>query len=169
MIPVADSLLYIQPLYVESSRNAFPELQQVIAVYGNHPAAIGPTAVRRHCTQVFQAPVSTTTGVPGTTGTLSPQVRALLDQAQAAYQQSQTDLKAGNLGAYQIRHQHPRVRPSRGPAADRRTTADHVATTHDTSPTSTTPQRRTARPRQGIDREQGPPQRTAISPAPGRL
>ena len=43
MIPVADSLLYIQPLYVESARNAIPELQQVIAVYGNRPAAIGPT------------------------------------------------------------------------------------------------------------------------------
>ncbi len=28
MIPVADSLLYIQPLYVQSSRNSFPELQR---------------------------------------------------------------------------------------------------------------------------------------------
>ena len=84
MIPVADSLLYIQPLYVESSRNAFPELQQVIAVYGNQPAAIGPT-LSAALSQVFQAPVSTTTGGSGTTGSLSPQVRALLDQAQAAY------------------------------------------------------------------------------------
>ena len=32
---------------------------------------------------------------------MSPQVRALLAQATASYQQSQTDLKAGNLGAYQ--------------------------------------------------------------------
>ena len=43
MIPVANSLLYVQPLYVESSRNPFPELQRVIAVYGNQPAAIGNT------------------------------------------------------------------------------------------------------------------------------
>ena len=28
MIPVANSLLYIQPLYVESARNAFPELSR---------------------------------------------------------------------------------------------------------------------------------------------
>ncbi len=34
-------------------------------------------------------------------GTLSPQVRALLTEAQTAYAQSQADLKAGNLGAYQ--------------------------------------------------------------------
>ena len=99
MIPVADSLLYIQPLYVESSRNAFPELQRVIAVYGKQ-ASIQPTLAGA-LTQVFQAPVATTPATEGGTGNLSPQVRALLDEAQTAYQQSQTDLKAGNLGAYQ--------------------------------------------------------------------
>jgi uncharacterized membrane protein (UPF0182 family) len=99
MIPVADSLLYIQPLYVESSRNAFPELQKVIAVYGNKPAAIGDTLASA-LTQVFAAPVSTSGG-SSSTGELSPQVRALLNAAQQAYAQSQTDLKAGNLGAYQ--------------------------------------------------------------------
>ncbi len=67
MIPVADSLLYIQPLYVESARNAIPELQQVIAVYGNLPAAIGPT-LSSALTQVFKAPVSTAPG--GVTGAL---------------------------------------------------------------------------------------------------
>jgi uncharacterized membrane protein (UPF0182 family) len=100
MIPVANSLLYIQPLYVESSRNAIPLLQNVIAVYGNQPAAIGSTLTDA-LTKLFAAPVSTTPGVTGSTGTLSPQVRTLLNEAQSAYQQSQTDLKAGNLGAYQ--------------------------------------------------------------------
>jgi uncharacterized membrane protein (UPF0182 family) len=98
MIPVADSLLYVQPLYVESSRNAFPELQQVIAVYGNQVAI--DSTLSGALSQVFGAPVSTTTPT-GTTGTLSPQVRSLLNQAQSAYQQSEADLKAGNLGAYQ--------------------------------------------------------------------
>ena len=99
MIPVADSLLYIQPLYVESSRNAFPELQQVIAVYGNQVAI--DTSLSAALSQVFQAPVSTSTNNNGGTGALSPQVRSLLNAAQQAYTQSQTDLKAGNLGAYQ--------------------------------------------------------------------
>jgi uncharacterized protein len=100
MIPVANSLLYIQPLYVESSRNAIPALQEVIAVYGKNPAAIGST-LSSALSQVFSAPVSTAANSTGPTGTLSPELRALLDQAQSAYQQSQTDLKAGNLGAYQ--------------------------------------------------------------------
>ena len=99
MIPVANSLLYIQPLYVESSRNAFPELQQVIAVYGTQVAI--DSTLSGALSQVFQAPVSTTPGTSGPTGSLSPQVRSLLAQAQQAYVQSQTDLKAGNLGAYQ--------------------------------------------------------------------
>ena len=58
MIPVANALLYIQPLYVESSRNAIPELQRVIAVYGNQPAAIGNTLSAALST-LFSAPVST--------------------------------------------------------------------------------------------------------------
>jgi hypothetical protein len=98
MIPVANSLLYVQPLYVESSRNAVPELQMVIAVYGK-TYSIQPT-LGAALTQVFQAPVSTTPN-SGSTGTLSPEVRNFLNEAQAAYEQSQTDLKAGNLGAYQ--------------------------------------------------------------------
>ena len=99
MIPVADSLLYIQPLYVESSRNSFPELQRVIAVYGKQ-VQIAPS-LSAALTAVFQAPVSTSTDNTGSTGNLSPQVRSLLNAAQAAYTQSQADLKAGNLGAYQ--------------------------------------------------------------------
>jgi uncharacterized membrane protein (UPF0182 family) len=99
MIPIANSLLYIQPLYVASSRNAIPLLQQVIAVYGN-TVAIDSTLAGA-LTQVFAAPVSTAPGGQGGTGSLSPEVRSLLNQAQQAYQQSQADLKAGNLGNYQ--------------------------------------------------------------------
>jgi uncharacterized membrane protein (UPF0182 family) len=100
-IPVADALLYIQPLYVESSRNPFPELQRVIAVYGNQPATIA-NSLSAALTTLFAAPVQTgPAGGGGTSTTLSPQAQALLAQAQASYQQSQTDLKNGNLGAYQ--------------------------------------------------------------------
>ena len=99
MIPVSDGLLYIQPLYVQSSRNAFPELQQVIAVYGN---TVGmESTLGGALSDVFKGPVSTAPTPGGTSGSLSPQVRSLLNQAQTAYQQSQADLKAGNLGAYQ--------------------------------------------------------------------
>jgi uncharacterized membrane protein (UPF0182 family) len=98
MIPVANSLLYVQPLYVQSSRNAVPVLQEVIAVYQKQ-AAYGDTLASA-LSQVFAGPVSTTPNTGGT-GTLSPQILSLLAQAQAAYAQSQTDLHAGNLANYQ--------------------------------------------------------------------
>jgi uncharacterized protein len=100
MIPVANSLLYIQPLYVESSRNAVPLLQNVIVSYGNQTAQIGDS-LQTALALLFGAQVSTTPGSQGPSGALSPQVRTLLNAAQTAYQQSQTDLKAGNLGLYQ--------------------------------------------------------------------
>jgi len=100
-IPVAGSLLYIQPLYVESSRNPFPELQRVVAQYGNQSATIANT-LSTALTTLFSAPVQISPSGGGSTSTtLSPQAQALLAQAQASYQQAQTDLKAGNLGAYQ--------------------------------------------------------------------
>ncbi len=98
MIPIDNSLLYIQPLYVQSSRNAFPKLQQVVAVYGSQPAIA--STLQGALSQLFQAPVSTTPGSGGTS-TLSPEVRTLLADAEQSYLQAQSDLKTGNLGSYQ--------------------------------------------------------------------
>ena len=146
MIPVADSLLYIQPLYVESARNAIPELQQVIAVYGNLPAAIGPT-LSSALTQVFKAPVSTAPGAGGT-GALSPQVQALLADAQVSYQKSLADLKAANLGAFQsdyntMESDLQQVQQLTGgtvtPATSTTTTTAPSSSSSSTSTTSTTP------------------------------
>jgi uncharacterized protein len=141
MIPIADSLLYIQPVYVESSRNAIPALQDVVAVYGSDPAAIGPTLASA-LTQVFAAPVSTAPG-NSTSGTLSPQVRALLVEAQAAYLQSQKDLKAGNLGGYQtdintLESYLQQVQQLTGATAPSTSTTSTTSATSTTSTTSTT-------------------------------
>ena len=35
MIPVQDSLLYVEPLYIRAENGQFPELQRVIASYGD--------------------------------------------------------------------------------------------------------------------------------------
>jgi uncharacterized protein len=134
MIPISGSLLYIQPLYVQSSRNSFPELQGVIAVYGKQAAlgtggtdANAQAALQDALTQVFQAPVSTS---PGSGGTVSPQVQNLLADAQQAYQQAQADLAAGNLGAYQ--NDITRME------SDLTTIRQLTGTTGTTAPTSTT-------------------------------
>jgi len=99
MLPIANSLIYVQPLYVQSSRNNVPELRQVIVVYGKE-AALGKTLAAA-LTSAFSAPVSTTPVVGGSSGALSPQIKALLSDAQTEYQSAQSALSSGNLGTYQ--------------------------------------------------------------------
>ncbi len=98
MIPVANSLIYVQPVYVASTRNAIPVLDDVIAVYGNQ-IQMEPT-LGAALSKVFGAAVSTTPST-GTSTALSPQIQAYLNDAQQAFKQAQIDLQAGNLGAYQ--------------------------------------------------------------------
>jgi len=99
MLPIANSLIYVQPVYVQSSRNNFPELREVVVVYGKE-AALGKTLADA-LTTAFSSPVSTSPVVGGSSGVLSPQIKALLNDAQTEYQSAQIALSSGNLGAYQ--------------------------------------------------------------------
>ena len=113
MIPINQSLLYIRPLYVESSRNPLPEFKKIIVVYGNQAAM--EDSLNQALTDLFGAPVpglpitsasgattGPTTVTPAAPGPqVSSTVAQLLVQAQAAYAQAQNDLKAGDLGKYQ--------------------------------------------------------------------
>ncbi len=108
MVPVGQSMLYFRPLYVESSRNALPVLEKVIAVYGGtggSQVAMGDT-LEQALEAVFQAtiplggqPVSTST--PSSPTAISSQIQSLIQQEAALAQQIQNDLKQGNLGQYQ--------------------------------------------------------------------
>ena len=127
---------------MESSRNAIPELQQVVAVYGSLPAAIGPTLASA-LSQVFQAPVSTASGNSGANGTLSPEIRALLAEAQQSWQKSQADLKSGDLGAYQtdinsLESYLQEVQQLTGAATSITNPSSSTTTTTSTSSTTTT-------------------------------
>lgn len=111
MIPVHKALLYIRPLYVQSSQNPLPELKQVIVVYGTQ-AAMEPTLAGA-LNDVFGVIVPGTEGAnqqssgsggsPSTTvsSPANSTIASLLAQAANLYNQAQTDLKSGNLGAYQ--------------------------------------------------------------------
>ena len=101
MIPVANSLLYIQPLYVESSRNAVPGAATGDRRIREQPVAIAQTLSGRsdHGVPGAGVDLDRSTGddgrrCPRRSGRCSTRPRP-------AYQQAQTDLKAGNLGAYQ--------------------------------------------------------------------
>jgi uncharacterized membrane protein (UPF0182 family) len=105
VLPIEKSILYVRPLYVQAESNPLPELKKVIVVYAGR-AEMGDT-LQQALTKIFGAAPPTLekpkegTAPPGTTPTVAPDVQALLDQAQAAYDAAQTALKAGDLAEYQ--------------------------------------------------------------------
>ncbi len=99
VLPIADSLLYVRPLYVSSSQLSFPQLEDVIVVYGKY-IAMEPTLSAALSDVFGSAPA--TLGPPTTkTGQLPEQARADIAQASADFKAAQTALASGNLGVYQ--------------------------------------------------------------------
>jgi uncharacterized membrane protein (UPF0182 family) len=107
-VPVGDSMIYFRPFYVESSRNPFPKLDYYIVVYagaqGQSKVAFQPTLTAA-LQDLFSVslPGQTNQGTTKPTGpgtSVSANVQSLIAQANAYYQQGQTDLKAGDFAAY---------------------------------------------------------------------
>jgi uncharacterized membrane protein (UPF0182 family) len=109
IVPIDQSIMYFRPLYVQSSRNAFPQFEKIIAIYGGGQggavAAMGNT-LPQALQAVFNAAVpiggqSSGTGTTPATGAVSAQIQSLIAQENTLYKSIQSDLKAGNLGQYQ--------------------------------------------------------------------
>jgi hypothetical protein len=105
MVPVDQSVLYIRPLYVESSGNPQPQLRDVIAVFGQR------VSMETTLSDALSNALGTTVGATTTTGPTSTQtagslgsgpagqIQTLLNQASADYQAAQKALTAGGTGA----------------------------------------------------------------------
>jgi uncharacterized membrane protein (UPF0182 family) len=118
VMPIADSLLYVEPLYLESSTTPVPQLKRVIVFYrastsagvsligGQQTVAMQPT-LGAALTQIFgAAPPAAGSGTPVTTpvttptGPVSARVKSLIAQANRQFQAAQTALKAGDFSGY---------------------------------------------------------------------
>jgi hypothetical protein len=97
VVPIEDSILYVQPIYLQAEVGGFPEFRRVIVVYGDQvewaetlDGALG---------LVFGGddgdPVEEPTTPDGTT------LEELLDQAAAAFDNADDALRAGDLSDYQ--------------------------------------------------------------------
>jgi uncharacterized membrane protein (UPF0182 family) len=113
MVPIQQSMLYVRPLYTESTGNPEPQLRDVIAVFGQR-VSMAPTldgaltqalGVTVGTGSVTTATTTPTSAVPATTpkhGTSTEQEAAAdLTQAAQDYTKAQSDLKSGTLGGYQ--------------------------------------------------------------------
>jgi uncharacterized membrane protein (UPF0182 family) len=111
VVPINQSLLYIRPLYVQAVNTPQPQFKRAIVVYGDK--AVMRNSLKEALDDIFgaapptleQLPTGTTpaptSGAPASPSGPAPNVKALLDQAAAAFNDAQDALKAGDLARYQ--------------------------------------------------------------------
>ena len=115
VIPINDSLLYVQPVYVRSTQaSSIPELKRVIVVNGD-TVGIGTSLSEALAASTSgQEPGGGGDGGGGTPGgSVEDQITALLAQALQHFQAADAALTAGDLGTYQSSSSRPRTWCSR--------------------------------------------------------
>jgi uncharacterized membrane protein (UPF0182 family) len=104
VIPVEQSLLYVQPLYIAAQSGGLPELKRVIVAYGNSIAMEEnlekSLAVIFGATEKAPAPTQeAAAGVPPAPGA-QQDIKSIIAEAGRAYNAAQQELKKGNWAGY---------------------------------------------------------------------
>ena len=102
-VPIDHSLLYVQPIFVQASQGAIPELRRVPVFFNNQ---LGYTAnLADSINQVLSRTTSTTPPVGGPPAappqTPSTALARILEQQAEEYRRAQQALDRHDLGAYQ--------------------------------------------------------------------
>ena len=105
VIPIEDSLLYIEPLYLAAERGSLPELRRVIVSYGNK-MAMEPN-LELALQKIFGKSAPGVAATMGADGEMIPAaaavpltVEVLAGQAQDVFQRAQEARKEGDWAAY---------------------------------------------------------------------
>jgi uncharacterized membrane protein (UPF0182 family) len=100
VIPIENSFLYVEPVYVRSNQeSAIPELKRVIVVNGS-TVGLGSNLQEAIVNSTSGEKPPTGGGKPPT-GSVEQQIADLLDQALTHFQAADKALKAGDLATYQ--------------------------------------------------------------------
>ncbi|OFW57316.1 MAG: hypothetical protein A2W01_01625 [Candidatus Solincola sediminis] len=100
VIPIEDSLIYVEPLYLEATNPAIPQLKRVIVGYGDQ-VEMQPTlqaalaAIFTSAPQPQPTPEPTPQPQPG-----APTLEQLAQQANQLFNDAQTALRNGDFNAY---------------------------------------------------------------------
>jgi uncharacterized membrane protein (UPF0182 family) len=97
VIPIEQSILYVQPLYLQATQTPIPQIKRVVVVYGNQ-VVMEPTldgALARIFGGAQPTPVT-----PTTTPAPNQSVSALVAQAVQLYNQAISAQKAGDWASY---------------------------------------------------------------------
>jgi uncharacterized membrane protein (UPF0182 family) len=105
VIPIKDSIVYIEPLYIQASQSAMPELKRVIVAYSDRIAMdsnLGGALIKVFGAAPPGAETTTTTPVPAPPGggTAGGGTAADIAQARDLYAKALAAQKAGDWAAY---------------------------------------------------------------------
>ncbi|OGC25329.1 hypothetical protein A2291_02865 [candidate division WOR-1 bacterium RIFOXYB2_FULL_42_35] len=96
-IPIKNSIVYVEPVYLEASSGELPQLKRIIVVYGNN-VAMGES-LDSAFSQVFSGRVRSSVKLEEKTESyLNP--KELAQKALNVFDQAQSNLKQGNFGSY---------------------------------------------------------------------
>jgi len=103
VLPMGDSILYVEPIFLQSTQSSFPEFKRVILANQNRLAFA--ETVSQGISQLLGESVIPPPdgGGGGGGGELPGDVASLVARAQQLYDEAQTALKNGDLGTYQAR------------------------------------------------------------------
>ncbi|MBU2574359.1 MAG: UPF0182 family protein [Elusimicrobia bacterium] len=97
VIPIENSLIYVQPLYLEATGGGLPELKRVIVAYGNVIAM--EENLEESLNRIFGGRAAMPgSGTPPSAG--GPGLKDLARQARERFEKAQSHLKRGDLAAY---------------------------------------------------------------------
>jgi uncharacterized protein len=102
-VPIKDALLYVQPIFVQASQGAIPELRRVPVFFNNQ---LGYTAnladsIDQVLGQTTQAPPANGPQPPAGPQATSTALARVLQQQAEQYRRAQQALDRHDLGAYQ--------------------------------------------------------------------
>ncbi len=103
LIPLGDSIMYVEPVFLEAEAGGLPQLKRVIVVAGEQIAM--ELTLQESLTAIFGAavPAEPEDGPPATEEPeepLSADIAGLIEEAQQHYDQAQQYLKAGDWAGY---------------------------------------------------------------------
>lgn len=107
IVPIEDSLLYVQPLYLESEQTQLPQVQRMIVFYrspstnpdiptGQQQNVVMARTLDAALARIFGAPTGARPPSSGG-GAVNEEFRRLAERANAQYDAAQAALRAGNL------------------------------------------------------------------------
>jgi uncharacterized membrane protein (UPF0182 family) len=105
VLPMGDSILYVEPIFLKSTASAFPEFKRVILASQTRIAFADTVdqAIAQILGESSVPPPNGGGGGGGGGGSLPSDVPSLVARAQQLYTDAQTALKAGDLGTYQTK------------------------------------------------------------------